>query len=176
MRVRQREAPVPERPKKSEGADARPEGDCGYGRCGQSQPGPGLWTYLAWYAAPEHSAADVLDGSSGINPYRTSHLADPTPWRRLLSDRQAADYLGCCGLAWRPPGWRGTCAYPYPACIKALEEQLDMVLAGDRTPAAGLAAARAREALTDRRGRASQRRHDREAMGLATRSGTEAKP
>jgi len=44
-----------------------------------------------------------------------------------------------------------------------------MVLAGDLTPAAGLAAAaRAWEDLTDRLGRTSQRRHDREAMGLAT--------
>ncbi len=52
-----------------------------------------------------------------------------------------------------------------------------MVLAGDLTPAAGLAAAaRAWEALTDRLGRTNQRRHDREAMGLATRTGTEGKP
>jgi len=44
-----------------------------------------------------------------------------------------------------------------------------MVLAGDLTRAAGLAAAaRAWEALTDRLGRTNQRRHDREAMGLAT--------
>jgi multiple sugar transport system substrate-binding protein len=58
----------------------------------------------------------------------------------------------------------------------ALEEQLDMVLVGDLTAASGLAAARAWEALTGRLGRTSQRRHDREAMGLATRTGTEGKP
>jgi hypothetical protein len=72
---------------------------------------------------------------------------------------------------------RGQSANRYRAYIKALEEQLDMVLAGDLTPAAGLAAAaRAWEAFTDRLGRTSQRRHDRAAMGLATRTGTEGKP
>ena len=72
---------------------------------------------------------------------------------------------------------KGSVGEPVSCLIKALVEQLDMVLAGDLTPAAGLAAAaRAWEALTDRRGRTSQRRHDREAMGLATRTGTEGKP
>lgn len=126
------------------------------------------WSYLAWYASPEHSAADVLDGSSGINPYRHSHLGDPAPWQHLLGARQASEYLGVLRASLAAPQVARDLRLPgYRAYIKALEEQLDRVLAGDLTPEAGLAAAaRAWEALTDRLGRNSQRRHYRQAMGL----------
>ena len=126
------------------------------------------WDYLAWYASPTHSAVDALDGTTGINPYRGSHLRDAAPWRKLLGAEQAADYLGVLRASLdaeqvardlRLPGWR--------AYIAALEDQLDRVLAGEVTPEAGLtAAADAWDALTDRLGRESQRRHYREAMGL----------
>ncbi|HSO79931.1 MAG TPA: hypothetical protein VLQ88_07085 [Chromatiaceae bacterium] len=56
----------------------------------------------------------------------------------------------------------------YRAYIAALEDHLDRVMAGEVSPAAGLhTAALAWEALTDRLGRNSQRRHYRQAMGLA---------
>ena len=126
------------------------------------------WDYLAWYASPAHSAADVLDGTSGINPYRRSQLRDPTPWRRLLGRAEADAYLGVLRASLdapqiardlRLPGWR--------AYIAALEDQLDRDFAGEATPRQGLgAAAAAWDALTDRLGRDSQRRHYREAMGL----------
>ncbi|WP_342450128.1 extracellular solute-binding protein [Thiorhodococcus minor] len=126
------------------------------------------WDYLAWLASPEHSAEDVLDGTSGINPYRSSHLEDAEPWRRLLGERQADDYLrvlreslGAKTVArdLRLPGYR--------AYIAALEDQLDRVMAGEQTAEAGLkAAAEDWEALTDRLGRETQRRHYRLAMGL----------
>jgi multiple sugar transport system substrate-binding protein len=126
------------------------------------------WSYLAWYASPEHSAEDMLDGSSGINPYRTSHLEDPRPWRALLGERQAADYLEVLRASLAAPQVARDLRLPgYRAYITALEEQLDRVIAGSATPEEGLrAAARSWEALTDRLGRNSQRRHYREAMGL----------
>ncbi len=126
------------------------------------------WSYIAWYASPEHSTADVLDGTTGINPYRRSHLDDPTPWRKLLGDKTAADYLRVLRTSLsaaqtipdlRIPGYR--------AYIDALERQLDRVLAGHATPEQSLhEAARDWQVLTDRLGRLSQRRHYREAMGL----------
>lgn len=126
------------------------------------------WSYLAWYASPENSARDVLDGSSGVNPYRSSHLDDPAPWRRLLGDRQAADYLGVLRASLAAPQVARDLRLPgYRAYITALEEQLDRVMAGSTTPEEGLsAAARSWEALTDRLGRNSQRRQYRAAMGL----------
>ncbi|HSO82099.1 extracellular solute-binding protein [Thiocapsa sp.] len=127
------------------------------------------WAYVARYASPEHSARDMLDGSSGINPYRLSHLDDPAPWRRLLGDRQANDYLGVLRASLSAPQIARDLRLPgYRAYIAALEDQLDRVMTGSATPEEGLRAAAADwEALTDRLGRNSQRRHYREAMGLS---------
>jgi multiple sugar transport system substrate-binding protein len=127
------------------------------------------WSYLAWYASPEHSARDLLDGSSGINPYRLSHLEDPAPWRRLLGDRQAEDYLHVLRASLSAPQIARDLRLPgYRAYIAALEDQLDRVMTGSAPPEEGLRAAAAHwEALTDRLGRNSQRRHYREAMGLS---------
>lgn len=126
------------------------------------------WSYLDWYASPAHSAADMLDGTSGINPYRTAHLSDAAPWRALLGKTQADDYLatlraslaaGEIARDLRLPGYR--------AYIAALDDQIDRVIAGEVSPEDGLrAAARAWELITDRLGRAGQRRHYRAAMGL----------
>jgi multiple sugar transport system substrate-binding protein len=127
------------------------------------------WSYLAWYASPEHSARDLLDGSSGINPYRLSHLEDPAPWRRLLGNRQAEDYLHVLRASLSAPQIARDLRLPgYRAYIAALEDQLDRVMTGSATPEEGLRAAAADwESLTDRLGRNSQRRHYREAMGLS---------
>jgi multiple sugar transport system substrate-binding protein len=126
------------------------------------------WSYISWYINPQNSAHDLLDGTSGINPYRPSQLQDPAPWHRLLGEQQADDYLQVLRNSLtatqtvpdlRLPGYR--------AYIAALEQQLDRVLAGVIGPQTGLReAARAWEALTDRLGRNSQRRHYRAAMGL----------
>ncbi|RKT44897.1 ABC transporter substrate-binding protein [Thiocapsa rosea] len=127
------------------------------------------WAYVARYASPEHSARDMLDGSSGINPYRLSHLEDPAPWRGLLGERQAEDYLHVLRASLSAPQIARDLRLPgYRAYIAALEDQLDRVMTGSATPEEGLRAAAADwEALTDRLGRNSQRRHYREAMGLA---------
>jgi multiple sugar transport system substrate-binding protein len=128
------------------------------------------WSYLAWYGSPEHSAEDVLDGSSGINPYRRSQLEDPEPWRRLLGDRVGIAYLDVLRASLSSPYLARDLRLPgYRAYISALEDQLDRVMAGEITPGQGLhAAAESWESLTDRLGRDSQRRHYRRAMGLAS--------
>ena len=55
----------------------------------------------------------------------------------------------------------------YPAYMEALDAQLGAALAGKVAPEAALSAAALEwEQITDRLGRASQRRHYREAMGL----------
>ena len=127
------------------------------------------WSYLAWFASPEHSREDVLDGSSGINPYRRSQLEDPGPWQRLLGDGAGANWLGVLKASLAAPDPARDLRLPgYRAYIAALEDHLDRVMAGEVSPAAGLhTAALAWEALTDRLGRNSQRRHYRQAMGLA---------
>lgn len=127
------------------------------------------WAYVAWYASPEHSARDLLDGSSGINPYRLSHLEDPVPWRSLLGERQAEDYLRVLRASLSAPQIARDLRLPgYRAYIAALEDQLDRVMTGSATREEGLRAAAADwEALSDRLGRNSQRRHYREAMGLS---------
>ncbi len=135
---------------------------------GQPERGAGLVLSRLVRLARSTAPRDVLDGSSGINPYRLSHLDDPAPWRRLLGDRQAADYLGVLRASLAAPQVARDLRLPgYRAYITALEDQLDRVMAGGATPEEGLrAAAAAWEALTDRLGRNSQRRHYREAMGL----------
>jgi multiple sugar transport system substrate-binding protein len=127
------------------------------------------WSYLAWYGSPGHSGEDVLDGRTGINPYRHSQLDDPVPWRRLLGDTEGAAYLGVLRASLSAPTLARDLRLPgYRAYVAALEDQLDRVMAGEVSPADGLrAAARSWEALTDRLGRNSQRRHYRQAMGLA---------
>jgi multiple sugar transport system substrate-binding protein len=129
------------------------------------------WSYISWFVNPENSARDVLDGTTGINPYRPSQLQDPAPWRRLLGEQQADDYLQVLRNSLLAPQTVPDLRLPgYRAYIAALEQQLDRVLAGEIEPKAGLQqAARTWDALTDRLGRNSQRRHYRAAMGLPER-------
>lgn len=129
------------------------------------------WDYLAWLAKPEHSAHDVMDGTSGINPYRRSHLEQSELWRRRLGARQAEDYLGVLRISLDSSALARDLRLPgYRAYIAALEDQLDLIFGGQISPAAGLStAARHWENLTDRLGRNSQRGHYRLAMGLDSR-------
>jgi multiple sugar transport system substrate-binding protein len=127
------------------------------------------WSYILEFISPVNSARDVLDGTTGINPYRPSQLQDPVPWRRLLGEQQADDYLRVLRNSLMAPQTVPDLRLPgYRAYVAALNRQLDQVLAGELSPEAGLQeAARAWDALTDRLGRNSQRRHYRAAMGLA---------
>jgi multiple sugar transport system substrate-binding protein len=111
----------------------------------------------------------VLDGTSGINPYSSSHLRDPRPWNERLGDAQGMAYLAVLRASLSAPQVVQDLRLPgYRAYIAALEDQLDRAMVGDATPQEALrAAADTWETLTDRLGRNSQRRHYRRAMGLA---------
>jgi multiple sugar transport system substrate-binding protein len=126
------------------------------------------WDYIGWYAGPAHSAADVLDGTSGINPYRYSHLEEDGPWRGLFGETRPTDYLTVIRRSLDSPDVARDLRIPgFRAYMDALDVQIERALAGEFSPQAALDAAAARwEEITDRLGRANQRRFYRSAMGL----------
>lgn len=126
------------------------------------------WDYIAWMAAPARADADVMSGASGFNPYRVEQLENTAQWAGLMGAERAANYLGVLSQSLAQPQTAPDLRLPgYPAYMAALDAQLGRVLAGEATPEAALAAAAAQwDQITDRLGRAGQRRHYREAMGL----------
>ena len=126
------------------------------------------WSYLAWYASPEHSMNDVLDGTSGINPYRVSHLDNAEAWRRLMGRSLADEYLAVLGQSLASPYATRDLRIPgYRAYMSALDEQLEQVLQNRISIGQALQLAAVQwEQITDRLGRDSQRRHYRAAMAL----------
>lgn len=127
------------------------------------------WDYVAWLAAPERADRDVMDGRSGFNPYRNAQLADTAGWSALMGPEAARAYLAVLRESLALPQTARDLRLPgYPAYMAALDAQIGRVLAGEAAPDAALAAAAAEwDQITDRLGRDSQRRHYREAMGLA---------
>lgn len=126
------------------------------------------WDYVSWLASPSGSGRDVLDGSSGINPYRHSHISDPAAWAPVLSAAAATAYLRVIREGLEAPliaydlRLPGTQAY-----LDALDRQIGRALNGEATPEEALRTAAAEwDFLTDRLGRGAQRRHYRSAMGL----------
>lgn len=129
------------------------------------------WRYIAWFADPARSAVDVMDGRSGINPYRYAHLADIAPWLRVFGTADAASaYLGAIRTSLESPDAVGDLRVPgFRAYAAALDASIEMALTGEATPQAALSAAAGRwERITDRLGRQGQRRQYRRAMGLDT--------
>ncbi|WP_444464469.1 ABC transporter substrate-binding protein [Rhodobacter capsulatus] len=126
------------------------------------------WDYIAFMADPARAARDVMSGASGFNPYRLSQLEDSAGWTRLMGAQAAGDYLSVLRESLSAPQTAPDLRLPgYPAYMAALDARIGRVLAGEITPEAALAEAAAEwDRITDRLGRASQRRHYREAMGL----------
>ena len=126
------------------------------------------WDFIGWMAAPERADADVTDGSSGFNPYRLSQLESGGRWSALMGADAAQAYLAVLRESLAAPQAAPDLRIPgYPAYMEALDAQLGAALAGKVAPEAALSAAALEwEQITDRLGRASQRRHYREAMGL----------
>ncbi|SDK06015.1 extracellular solute-binding protein [Aliiruegeria lutimaris] len=126
------------------------------------------WDFIAWMAAPERADQDVTDGASGFNPYRLSQFEDFERWAGLMGERQAREYLGVLRESLSSPQTARDLRIPgYPAYMSALDRWIGRVIAGEVLPAEALAAAAVEwDQITDRLGRASQRRHYREAMGL----------
>lgn len=126
------------------------------------------WDYIAWLAAPERADRDVMDGTSGFNPYRLSQLTDTAGWQRLLGKGAAEAYLAVLRASLSSPDTARDLRLPgYPAYMAALDKEVSKVIAGERPIHEALEAVAAQwEQITDRLGRASQLRHYREAMGL----------
>lgn len=126
------------------------------------------WDFIAFMADPARAARDVMSGASGFNPYRLSQLEDDAGWAQRMGPQAAADYLALLRESLSAPQAAPALRLPgYAAYMAALDAQLGRVLSGEITPEAALAAAATDwDRITDRLGRASQRRHYREAMGL----------
>ncbi|MFD2173206.1 ABC transporter substrate-binding protein [Rhodobacter lacus] len=126
------------------------------------------WRFIAFMAAPERAARDVMSGASGFNPYRTAQLEDRAGWAALMGEEAGASYLTVLRESLDAPLAAQDLRLPgYPAYMAALDARIGAVLAGELAPEAALQAAAAEwDRITDRLGRASQRRHYREAMGL----------
>ncbi|PTV96534.1 carbohydrate ABC transporter substrate-binding protein (CUT1 family) [Rhodobacter aestuarii] len=126
------------------------------------------WDFIAYMAAPERAARDVMSGASGFNPYRLSQLDDATGWAALMGPRAAQNYLRVLRESLNAPHAAQDLRLPgYPAYMEALDARIGKVLAKEMTPEEALHEASAEwDRITDRLGRTSQRRHYREAMGL----------
>lgn len=126
------------------------------------------WDYIMWYASVANSLRDVVDGSSGVNPYRYSHFGEIDAWTRVFSRRAAADYLQVIKASLDSPHAALDLRVPgFNEYTEAFEGQLTEVLSGRVSAKVGLdAVAVAWDAITNRRGREAQRRLYRASMGL----------
>lgn len=126
------------------------------------------WNYIAWLANPVNSGGDILDGSSGINPYRRSHLDDIDRWLTIFPRSLADSYLSVIRDALAAPRIAQDLRLPGAAAyLDALDVQVGRTLRSEIQPEEALHAAAAEwDFLTDRLGRGAQRRHYRSAMGV----------
>ena len=127
------------------------------------------WSYLALYTDPELSINDVTDGTSGINPYRLSHLANAEPWHQSMGQNLADEYLSILSKSLESPFAARDLRIPgYRAYMATLDEQVEQILLKETSIEQALqTTAGAWEQITDRLGRNSQIRHYRAAMGLS---------
>jgi len=126
------------------------------------------WNYILWFSSPANSLEDVLDGSSGINPYRYSHFAAIDAWTRVFSRRAAAEYLGVIRASLESPYAALDLRLPgFNDYTQSFEHYLTQVLSGRMALQPALdAVAGEWEAITSRRGKAAQRALYRTSMGL----------
>ncbi|CCG09449.1 extracellular solute-binding protein [Pararhodospirillum photometricum] len=127
------------------------------------------WDFILWFSSVANSLEDVLDGGTGINPYRYSHFAEIDAWTRVFSRRAAAEYLGVIKTSLDSPNAALDLRLPgFKEYTDAFEAQMVRVLAGEIAVKPALdAVALAWEGITERYGRASQKALYRASMGLA---------
>jgi len=126
------------------------------------------WDYIMWFSSVENSLEDVLDGRTGINPYRYSHFLEIDAWMRVFPPAAAADYLRVIRASLDSPHAALDLRLPgFNEYIEAFEEQLSRILTHEVDVQAGLDQVAAEwDAMTNRRGRAAQRDLYRTSMGL----------
>lgn len=127
-----------------------------------------VWSYLALIADPALSIYDVTNGTSGINPYRLTHLENAEPWHQLMGQTLADEYLSILRQSLESPFVTRDLRIPgYRAYMAALDEQIEQILLKKTSIEQALhKTAGVWEQITDRLGRKSQTRHYRAAMGL----------
>jgi multiple sugar transport system substrate-binding protein len=126
------------------------------------------WNYIMWYSNPENSLSDVVNGDSGINPYRFTHFSSIDAWTRVFSRRAAAEFLGVLKASLDSPNVALDLRLPgFNDYTQAFEEYLTRALARDMSVKDALDAVAATwEAITEQRGRAQQRALYRASIGL----------
>jgi len=127
------------------------------------------WSFISWLASPTASRRDIVDGASGINPHRKSHLADFDNWLTVFPRDAASSYLGVIGEGLAAPNAAHDLRLPgATAYLNALDRQVERALTGESSVEVALRRAAADwDFLTDRLGRGTQRRFYRAAMGVA---------
>lgn len=127
------------------------------------------WAFVDWYGSPANSLEDLRDGSTGINPYRSTHLTNAVGWGEMMGKAAAEQYLNVLKDSLSAPQVAHELRIPgYRAYMGALDTQLRAVLAGTVSIDEALNTAAVQwDEITDRLGRESQLRHYRALMRLA---------
>lgn len=132
------------------------------------------WDYIAWYASPQNSAADVTTGGTGINPYRYSHFANVANWTKggTFTEEEARNYLDIQKVSIEAPNVALDVRIPgYFSYTEVLEIELSRALAGEVAPQEALdSIAKEWNRLTDELGRDQQLAAYRSSMGLPPKS------
>lgn len=127
------------------------------------------WDFILWFSNPENSLRDVVQGDTGVNPYRFTHFSAIDAWTQVFSRRAAAEYLGVIKASLDSPSAALDLRLPgFNEYAAAFEIHLTRALRGEVAVQEALdAVAIAWDAITDRHGRESQRKLYRASMGLA---------
>jgi len=126
------------------------------------------WDYIMWFSSVANSLEDVLDGRTGVNPYRYSHFVEIDAWMRVFPSRAAADYLRVIRSSLDSPHAALDLRLPgFNEYVVAFEDQLSEVLTHRVATQTALdMVAEAWDSITDHYGRAAQRALYRTSMGL----------
>jgi len=120
-------------------------------------------------AEPKNSYIAVTTAETGLNPFRASHFADLSGWKKFgFVEPDLSSYLGAIKASLSHPNAQLDLKLPGQArYLDALETQLARAAAGEISPKAALDAAAAEwEKITNELGREKMRRLYREWLGL----------
>jgi len=125
------------------------------------------YDFISFLSRPENSYISVTTAETGFNPYRTSHFERLAGWYGF-GFVNPADYLGAIRDTIGHPNVQADLRIPGAArYFEALDAQLALVAAGQKTPQAALdEVARIWEQITNELGRANQLRAFRLSLGL----------
>ena len=125
------------------------------------------YDFISFLSRPENSYISVTTPGSGFNPYRTSHFETLTGWYESGFVDPGA-YLNAIEATIEHPNVQVDLRIPGAArYFDAIDAQISLALAGDKTPQEALDdAARQWELITEELGREVQLRVFRASLGL----------